>query len=78
MQEFDIVFRSFRDVEKFVLLAAKQPFEVYVENNWQRVDATSLMVMFSLDYRQNLRVTAQCGEAEFEAFRLQVMEALGN
>lgn len=78
MQEFDIVFRSFRDVEKFVLLAAKQPFEVYVENNWQRVDATSLMIMFSLDYRQNLRVTAQCGEAEFEAFRLQVMEALGN
>ena len=78
MQEFDIVFRSYDDVEKFVLLATKQPFETFVENSWQRVDATSLMIMFSLDYRQNLRVTAQCGDGEFEAFRLQVMEALGN
>ena len=78
MQEFDIVFRSYDDVEKFVLLATNQPFATFVENSWQRVDATSLMIMFSLDYRQNLIVTAQCGDAEFEAFRLQVMEALGN
>ena len=78
MQEFDIVFRSYDDVEKFVLLATKQPFATFVENSWQRVDATSLMIMFSLDYRQNLKVTAQCGDGEFETFRLQVMEALGN
>ena len=78
MQEFDIVFRSYDDVEKFVLLATRQPFAVFVENSWQRVDATSLMIMFSLDYRQNLKVTAQCGDAEFEAFRLEVMKALGN
>ena len=78
MQEFDIVFRSYDDVEKFVLLATKQPFDTFVENSWQRVDATSLMIMFSLDYRQNLKVTAQCGDGEFKAFRLQVMEALGN
>lgn len=78
MQEFDIVFHSFSDVEKFVLLATKQPFAVFVENCWQRVDATSLMIMFSLDYRQNLKVTAQCGAGEFEIFHRQVMEALGN
>ena len=78
MQEFDIVFRSYDDVEKFVLLATNQPFATFVENSWQRVDATSLMIMFSLDYRQNLKVTAQCGDAEFEAFRLEVMKALGN
>ena len=78
MQAFVIVFRSYDDVEKFVLLATNQPFATFVENSWQRVDATSLMIMFSLDYRQNLKVTAQCGDAEFEAFRLQVMEALGN
>ena len=78
MQQFDIVFHSFSDVQKFVLLATEQPFEVYVENSWQRVDATSLMIMFSLDYRQHLKVTAQCGDGEFKAFRLQVMEALGN
>ena len=78
MQEFDIVFRSYDDVEKFVLLASEQPFAVFVENSWQRVDATSLMIMFSLDYRQNLRVTAQCGDEAFEAFRLQVMKAIGN
>ena len=78
MQEFDIVFRSYEDVEKFVLLAARQPFATFVENSWQRVDATSLMIMFSLDYRQNLKVTAQCGAGEFEIFHRQVMEALGN
>ena len=78
MQEFDSVFRCYDDVEKFVLLATRQPFAVFVENSWQRVDATSLMIMFSLDYRQNLKVTAQCGDAEFEAFRLEVMKALGN
>jgi phosphotransferase system HPr-like phosphotransfer protein len=78
MQEFDIVFRSFSDVQRFVLLASDQPFEVFVENSAQRVDAKSFMVMFSLDYRQNLRVTAECGAEEFEAFRRQVLEALGN
>ena len=78
MQEFDIVFRSFSDVQKFVLLATDQPFEVFVENSYQRVDAKSFMVMFSLDYRQNLRVTAECEAEEFERFRQQVMNALGN
>ena len=78
MQEFDIVFRSFSDVQKFVLLATDQPFEVFVENSYQRVDAKSFMVMFSLDYRQNLRVTAMCGAEEFERFRQQVMDALEN
>ena len=78
MQEFDIVFRSFSDVQKFVLLATDQPFEVFVENSYQRVDAKSFMVMFSLDYRQNLRVAAECEAEEFERFRQQVMNALGN
>jgi phosphotransferase system HPr-like phosphotransfer protein len=78
MQEFDIVFRSFNDVQRFVQLATEQSFEVFVENCYQRVDAKSFMVMFSLDYRQNLRVTADCGAEEFEHFRLQVMDSLGN
>ena len=78
MQEFDIVFRSFDDVQRFVRLASDMPFEVFVENSYQRVDAKSFMVMFSLDYRKQLRVTADCEEAEFEAFRRQVEEAIGN
>jgi hypothetical protein len=72
MQEFDITFRSFADVQKFVLLASEQPFEVYVESSYQRVDAKSFMIMFSLDYRQNLRVIADCGQQEFQRFRQQV------
>jgi phosphotransferase system HPr-like phosphotransfer protein len=78
MQEFDIVFRSFGDVQRFVRLASDQPFEVFVENSYQRVDAKSFMVMFSLDYRQNLRVTADCAPEAFETFHQQVMEALGS
>jgi hypothetical protein len=57
---------------------SRQDFEVFVENSYQRVDAKSFMVMFSLDYSQNLRVTADCEEAEFEAFRRQVEGAIGN
>ena len=78
MQEFNIAIHSFPEVREFISLATVQPFEVFVENSYQRVDAKSFMVMFSLDYRQNLRVTAQCGEAEFEIFRRQVMAALSN
>ena len=78
MQEFDIIFRSFQDVQQFVSIASRQGFEVFVENSYQRVDAKSFMVMFSLDYRQNLRVTADCDPVAFENFRRQVMEAIGN
>jgi phosphotransferase system HPr-like phosphotransfer protein len=78
MQEFDIVFHSFQDVQRFTDIASRQSFQVFVENSYQRVDAKSFMVMFSLDYRKQLRVTADCEEAEFEAFRRQVEGAIGN
>ena len=33
------------------------------------LDAKSLMVMFSLDYRQPLKVSTNCSEADFLRFR---------
>lgn len=69
IREFKVAFRSFEDVRDFVVLAAAQPFEVTVSNSWQRVDGKSLMVMFSLDYSQPLKVGADCTEEEFLRFR---------
>ena len=68
MRECNVVFRSFADVQQFVSLASRQPFEVFVCDNWQKVDAKSFMVMFSLNYRQPLRVNAECSEEAFGRF----------
>ena len=68
-REFQVAFHSFEDVRDFVSLAVAQPFEVTVSNSWQTVDGKSLMVMFSLDYSQPLKVGVTCAEEEFLHFK---------
>ena len=69
MQQFDVVFRSFQDVQDFVFLAIAQPFGIFVSNDWQKVSAKSLMMMFSLDYTRPLKVSAVCTPEEFRPFQ---------
>ena len=69
IREFKVAFRSFEDVRDFVFLAMTRPFDVTVSNSRQSVDGKSLMVMFSLDYSQPLKVGANCTEEEFVHFR---------
>lgn len=69
VREFKVAFHSFEDVRDFVFLACKQPFDVTVSNSWQSVDGKSLMIMFSLDYSQPLKVGADCTDGEFLRFR---------
>ena len=69
MQQFDVVFRSFQDVQDFVFLAISQPFEIFVGNDWQMVNAKSLMMMFSVDYTRPLKVSGICTAEEFLPFR---------
>ena len=69
IREFKVAFHSFEDVRDFVFLAVAQPFDVTVSNSWQGVNGKSLMVMFSLDYSQPLKVGANCAEEEFLHFR---------
>ena len=76
MREFNVVFRSFADVQEFVRLVSEFPFDVFVSNDWQRVDAKSFMVMFSLDFSRQLRVMTQCGQEEFTALKNTVARFL--
>ena len=69
MREFDIVVRTFRQVQDFVALAMVQPFEVLVGNDKQQVNGKSFMGMFTLDHDRPLRVTVRCSEEEFGRFR---------
>lgn len=69
VREFQVAFHSFQDVRDFVFLASGQSFDIWVSSDWQTADAKSLMVMFSLDYRQPVKVSASCGEEEFLRFK---------
>lgn len=69
MQEFDINFHSFSEVQDFVSLATVQPFPITVGNDRQRVNAKSFMGILSLDFSQPIQVWAECNSQEFDAFR---------
>ena len=69
MREFNIFIRSFQEVQAFVSLAMVQPFEVLVGNEQKRINGKSFMGMFSLDYKDAVRVSVKCSEEEFLRFR---------
>lgn len=69
VQEFNIRFYSFRDVQEFVAMATEQAFPIVVGSDSYQVNGTSFMGMFSLDYSKPLRVRVRCTEEEFEGFR---------
>ena len=73
MKQFDIVLRSFEDVQDFVEIATVQPFRVLVGNDRTRVNAKSFMGLFSLDFNQPVHVRADCTDEECQRFR----DALG-
>ncbi len=76
MQEFDIVLRSFRQVQRFVALAEQQHFDVHVGNDWQHINGKDLMGMFSLDYSRPVRVSMHCTPEEYAGFREAAAEFL--
>ncbi len=69
MHGFDIILRSFGQVQEFVRLATNQPFEVTVGNENQHISGKDFMGMFSLDYSRPVTVRVRCSEEEFRAFR---------
>lgn len=48
--DFPIRLSSFRQIQTFVSLAARHPFEIRVGNDHQNIDGKDLMGMSSLDY----------------------------
>ena len=71
MGDFYIHIRSFQDVQDFIRLAFGQFFQVWLGAQDRNANATSYLALASLDHRNPLRVSAECGEAEFAEFRRQ-------
>ncbi len=72
MRQFHIAMDSFRQVQAFVHLAMKQPFDISVGNDRRHINGKDLMGMFSLDFRFPQKVTCTCSEEEFCRFHAQV------
>ena len=71
MEEFRIQFRSFQDVQDFVTLATRQPFQVFVNNSSEAIRATSLMALVGLDHSRPILVSSDCSDGTFAEFRRQ-------
>ena len=67
--EFQIRIRSFQEIQEFIKLATVQPFRIRLGNDYQSANATSFMGLVSLDHRRPLKVSADCGQEEFDRFR---------
>ena len=68
MKHFNICIRSFADIREFVAIAIAQPFDVFVCNDIQEVNAKSLMAMFTLNYRRPLQVSFTCDQESCDLF----------
>lgn len=69
MQEFPISITTYTQIQHFVALAAKQPFDILVGNERQNINGKDFMGMASLDYTRPLQVKVSCSEEEFLCFR---------
>ncbi len=76
MQEFNISLHSFPEVREFISLATVQPFEVFVGNERQVVNAKGFIGMVSLDFTRPLRVLCDCDSTCFQSFRQQASRFL--
>ena len=68
MHQFDIILSSFAQVQEFVNLAIRQPFDIAVGNEHQQINGKDLLGMFSLDYSREIRVRATCTDSDFFQF----------
>ena len=76
MKQFEIILRSFEDVQDFVEIATVQPFRVLIGNDRVRVNAKSFMGLFSLDFSQPIHVRADCTDEECRKFQEAISKYL--
>ena len=70
MHTFHISIRSFVQLEHFIRLAMRQPFQVLVGE--EQVCIRGYMGMFTLDFQQPVRVCVCCSEEEYLEFRREL------
>ena len=66
MHQFQVRFRTSQDVQDFIAWATMQPYTITVGNDHYRVNGSSFMGMFSLDYSRPLTVEVNCTEEALE------------
>lgn len=76
VKEFPISLRSFAEVERFVSLATKQPYRVFVGSGKNRVNGKNIMGMFTLDFSAPVQVQVDCDDAEFQKFRKAAVQMI--
>ena len=74
---FHIWLTSLKQIQTFVSLAAKQPFDVRVGNDRQSINGKDFMGMLSLDYTRPVKVQVNCSADEFAAFEKDVLAMTG-
>lgn len=73
MREFPVFITTFTQIQQFVAIAMKQPFDVQVGNDRQNINGKDFMGMASLDYTRPLQVKVNCSEEDFLCFRQAVL-----
>ena len=71
MREFEIRLRSVKDVQDFVSIATSRPYTVIIRDERNKINGTSFMEMFCLDFSRPLRVICDCGDEELEGRRAE-------
>ena len=77
MKQLQVQFHSFQEVQEMVDLASAQRFPIWVMDHRCKVNATSFMCLFSLDYAQPLTVEMDCSKEEWEAFAPKLRKFAG-
>ena len=71
--DFHISLTSFQQLQTFVNLASRQPFDVHVGNDRQQINGKDFMGMASLDFTWPVKVCANCSAAAFAEFKQAVL-----
>ena len=72
MQELYVSVKSFQDVRSLSGIASREEFYIGITDGHRRVNAKSLMGIFSLNMSKNLTMLLDCSEDDGEAFRVKV------
>jgi len=72
LKQFKIKLGSVSDVQDFVCAASVQQFNVEAILDDERVDAKSIMGLFSLDLRKPLLIEVDGGEEQVDSFMHEI------
>ena len=68
MKQFAIFIRSFADIQDFVELSSRQPFDITLGED-QQINGKSLMAVLALNFRHPILVNAHCDDESFGRYR---------